>query len=81
MSKKLHGFMKRPQNGAKHVDALNTQRQHTELCAILEWVGGIYYTYIHTYIGRSALGGKSTSWRLPLLSTPGKFKPNHTEAL
>lgn len=79
MSKKLHGFMKRPQNGAKHVDALNTQRQHR-----IMWNSGMGrrdILYIHTHIGRSALGGKSTSWRLPLLSTPGKFKPNHTEAL
>lgn len=34
MSKKLHGFMKWPQNGAKHVDALNTQST-TKLCAIV----------------------------------------------
>lgn len=39
MSKKLHGFMKRPQNGAKHVDALNTQRQHRIMCSsALDWV-------------------------------------------
>lgn len=42
MSKKLHGFMKRPQNGAKHVDALNTQRQQQNYVQFCSGVGMVW---------------------------------------